>query len=896
MKNRVELHAKTKYSLDHTSTLDIKNLILKCASNNEKGVAIVDTDSIISFHKGEKALKELNIKDFKLIYGVELNVKYLDKYYKVVVLLKNKKGLPILFQKISYYNTLKYISLNTLIRNREYFLLGLVYNNVIDSEIIKLFDYIEVSRNTKIETINKLKETSLVVYTNQINALSSDETLSKKIIYNKLNIKNEINNEVYKNTEETLKEINDKEIVIDNSNKIFDMIEDIKLLDDKFVMLSNNYYNIDLLVANKLKELYGTNIPKSIDKRVKEELKLIHEYNYDGFINIYKKIVDKCKDEYEEYVISDYTNYLYISYLLGITHFNPVKLGLNYEMFFMNKPYISITLSEYFSHVISNYLRKELNINLVKCKGLIKLTDEKINLEIKNYEIKNSIKLTDTEKDTIHKHLKDYPISNNAITKKELVLPEEYNLFNVSPRELLKSGSTHYRFTNIDYKDIEDRFMTIELHSSNKIDKLKELKELTNDNITNSNYKEKRILDNKELKEFLKPFEDSIILDDLYEDLINSNIELPDVFNIINEIKRDKNISNKIKEILDKNNIKIPKCEDLTFISRGILNELTRTEYELLYFKEYYPLAYYYIMLKDLLNDEIIEIIKKGREEVENKMIEYPKYTYEYNYLKLVNELYNSDIEFTIEQRYITEDYTFEYDKENNRIVLVLNKSNETLEKYLNNNISLIGTRPINGKMKYLSKLIYKLLEKNKDITLLGFGGNINFYLKYILKEITGIDIKVLNQYLNPCSIYKDKIFEVDSSAYIDGLKYLLYHDLNIKDYYTIDTSVIEGINSLQDKVVYISSESESNIVIIDNIELVKGDIEYLLKELNKISKEKNINFIIFTNLKKEYESSNIKDISSFENNKILEKYIDNISLLDKEEIYSIKEKEYINE
>ena len=81
-----------------------------------------------------------------------------------------------------------------------------------------------------------------------------------------------------------------------------------------------------------------------------------------------------------------------------------------------------------------------------------------------------------------------------------------------------------------------------------------------------------------------------------------------------------------------------------------------------------------------------------------------------------------------------------------------------------------------------------------------------------------------------------------------------------------------------------------------DNIEIVKGDIEYLLKELNKMSKEKNINFIIFTNLKREYESYKIKDISSFENNKILEKYIDNISILDKEEIYSIKEKEYINE
>jgi len=92
------------------------------------------------------------------------------------------------------------------------------------------------------------------------------------------------------------------------------------------------------------------------------------------------------------------------------------------------------------------------------------------------------------------------------------------------------------------------------------------------------------------------------------------------------------------------------------------------------------------------------------------------------------------------------------------------------------------------------------------------------------------------------------------------------------------------------------SRESESNIVIIDNIETVKGDIEYLLKELNKISKQNNIKFIIFTNLKREYESSKIKDISSFENYKIFNKYVDNIGILDKEEMYLIKEKEKINE
>ena len=187
MKNRVELHAKTKYSIDHESTLDIKDLILKCASNGEKGVAIVDNGSVLGFYKAEKILKELNIKDFKLIYGVEVNVFFGKMNYKAVILLKKRKGLSALYRMLSPYCTTNRLSLEDLLVYKEDFLIGLIYEkNNFNIDLLQYFNYVEVDSNVPSKVISELKRKTLVIYSNRINSLSKEEDLSKKVIYNKL--------------------------------------------------------------------------------------------------------------------------------------------------------------------------------------------------------------------------------------------------------------------------------------------------------------------------------------------------------------------------------------------------------------------------------------------------------------------------------------------------------------------------------------------------------------------------------------------------------------------------------------------------------------------------------------------------------------------------------------
>ncbi len=487
MKNRIELHAKTKYSMDHESTVDIKDLILKCSSNGEKGVAIVDSGTILSFYKAEKILKELNLKDFKLIYGVEVNVDLNNNKYKAVILLKRRKGLSVLYRLLSPYFTTNELLLNELMQNREDFLIGLIYDeNNYNPLVLQFFNYIEVDNKVSKEVISTLKKDNLVVYSNRINALSKDEELCKKIIYKKLHIKGNIDNRIYKTTQDILKEIDDKEIVIENSNKIFNMIDKFDLLEDRNYLPVNKNFFLNSLVNTKIHERYGNNIPLIIKKRVDLELKLIKKFNYEGYINLYKKIIDKCKEEKEEYVIYGYINNLYIAYLLGITHFDPVNLNL--YAFFNNHPSITIKVSETFIEKLNMFIKKELNINTIRCKGIMTLNNTNIQDIISNYEKSNNIKISSEEILAINKYLMDYPLNNNKITSKELIIPYGINIFEVSPRELIeimKDKTSYQRFTNIDYNDIEDKFITLQLISNNKITSLTELKNITGDRIIN---------------------------------------------------------------------------------------------------------------------------------------------------------------------------------------------------------------------------------------------------------------------------------------------------------------------------------------------------------------------------------------------------------------------------
>ena len=83
---------------------------------------------------------------------------------------------------------------------------------------------------------------------------------------------------------------------------------------------------------NRLKEIYGQEIPKQIQTRYENELKLICKNNYESLFILNYLIAKKAKEDNEYYVLRGHGSNSYIAYLLGISELNPLDYGLEYEM------------------------------------------------------------------------------------------------------------------------------------------------------------------------------------------------------------------------------------------------------------------------------------------------------------------------------------------------------------------------------------------------------------------------------------------------------------------------------------------------------------------------------------------------------------------------------------
>ena len=184
--NRIELHAKTKYSFDKDSTIDIETILWNAKENNEKGIVFVDKDSIVAFPKIEKIYNKLCKQDksfekFKIGYGVQLTSIIEDNEYEVIVLVKKQNGLFDLYNFMSMYlnEYERKIPIDKLLHN-ENIILGLMLNE--DSTLLDLsmFDYLEI--NSKFD-ISKIKDKSKIVYSNIPNALFEGELKAKELFY-----------------------------------------------------------------------------------------------------------------------------------------------------------------------------------------------------------------------------------------------------------------------------------------------------------------------------------------------------------------------------------------------------------------------------------------------------------------------------------------------------------------------------------------------------------------------------------------------------------------------------------------------------------------------------------------------------------------------------------------
>ena len=311
------------------------------------------------FHKMLKKLVDRNFETIndlaKLVSKNEIH-KY-GKSYHVNILVKNRTGLKNLFKLVSLANTTYLYKTPRILRSeitkhREGLLIGSgCYESEIFKEarskseeelanLINFYDYVEVQPidvydhllqmddfGNKAELIEHLKKIikvtedagKIIVATGDVHHLNPEDKIYREIIVNqkvpgggrhplaRKNIK-EIPFQHFRTTEEMLSDFSflgeekAKEIVVTNTNKIADMIEDVEVIIDTGGIpfapkIDHCTETTTDMVYDKAESIYGKPLPYNIEERLASEL-----YG-DEPLNTIKRLIPKDNLSEEEYQV-----------------------------------------------------------------------------------------------------------------------------------------------------------------------------------------------------------------------------------------------------------------------------------------------------------------------------------------------------------------------------------------------------------------------------------------------------------------------------------------------------------------------------------------------------------------------------------------------------------------
>lgn len=336
-----------------------------------------------------KMLKKLYEHNYERISDLNKLVKMdeIHKYgraYHFNMLAINREGLKNMYHLVSLANT-KYLYKTPRIlrseieKNRNGLLIG---SSCYESEIfvearskseeeltnlINFYDYVEVqplevydhllqmgdfgNKNELIENVKKIikvtKEAGkIIVATGDVHHFDREDKIYREIIINqkvpgggrhplsRSNI-HTIPSTHFRTTEEMLEDFNflDKdlayEIVVTNTNKIADMIDEIEVIIDTkgkpfAPKIENSAKITEDMVMSKVHELYGDDLPSLVKERVESELKGIIGANYDVIYLIAHKLVKKSNDD--GYLVGSRGSVgsSFVATLMGITEVNPL--------------------------------------------------------------------------------------------------------------------------------------------------------------------------------------------------------------------------------------------------------------------------------------------------------------------------------------------------------------------------------------------------------------------------------------------------------------------------------------------------------------------------------------------------------------------------------------------
>lgn len=328
------------------------------------------------FIKTIDRLKELGVEKVKDINAIlkesEVDIRKLPVYH-VTILVKDQKGLRNLYEIISksnleYFHRTPRIPKSLLISRREGLIIGSaceqgeVFRAIVSNleekkleNIIFFYDYLEVQPvgnnefligKGEVKSVEELREINrkiyllgkkynkLVVATGDVHFLDPWDDIYRKILMAGKGYKDADRQPplYFKTTDEMLKEFEylgeevAKEIVIDNPNKIADLVEEVKPIPDGTFppVIEGAEEELRKLTLDKAHEIYGDPLPEIVQNRLDRELNSIINNGYAVMYIIAQKLVSKSlKDGYLVGSRGSVGSSL-VATMSGITEVNPL--------------------------------------------------------------------------------------------------------------------------------------------------------------------------------------------------------------------------------------------------------------------------------------------------------------------------------------------------------------------------------------------------------------------------------------------------------------------------------------------------------------------------------------------------------------------------------------------
>ena len=364
MKKRVELSIHTNMS-GTIGINEIDDYINAAMLDYMPALAITDNSSVQSFPRAYNAVSRQG--GIKIIYGVEMFYSVGCELFTFTVLAKNKKGLKEMYKIISeaYTKNKHLVSLSDI--NRENLILGIsllsepIYRIIegksesIIKDIIKQFDYVMLPpmghfhffiqhkeiKNTReamsiTENIIKLCEKLDVipVASDAARYVYTDDGECEKILLMEKGLASYRDRPKlhFRNTQEMLDEFSflsaekADEIVIENTNKVADMVADTFAPYEENVEYPNDIEKLTELTYVEAYKKYGKELPDVVKERIEFELNIIgqNSKSVTQYL-VLAALVEKAS--IKGFVVGSRGSVgaSLVAHLIGITNINPLS-------------------------------------------------------------------------------------------------------------------------------------------------------------------------------------------------------------------------------------------------------------------------------------------------------------------------------------------------------------------------------------------------------------------------------------------------------------------------------------------------------------------------------------------------------------------------------------------